>query len=158
MSYKVLQGLSTRVQISLSLTIYFMIKDAEVKRRSNSNRNHKTYPTWTACLVFCAGSLAPALWSDVWRAAEAPLTTAGTAAGAAVAACSGTGWRTDPGCSSNSHYTLLKIKHTRFRKYHRKSTLILHYFDALNLKYSMFLVQDQVRRNRCNDTWQLASS
>lgn len=89
--------------------IYVILDSANVTKLDDQQNCR----TWTACLVFYAGSMAPPRCSDVWRAAEAPLMTADTAAGAAVAACSGTGWRTDPECSSDSHYTPLRIKHNR---------------------------------------------
>lgn len=57
-------------------------------------------PTWTASLVSCG--CCRTVWCR-WSAGWAPPGTGSTAAVAAAAACSATGWRRDPGCSSGCH-------------------------------------------------------
>lgn len=56
--------------------------------------------TWTASLV--PWGCWRTMWC-CWSAGWAPPGTGSTAAVAAAAACSATGWRRDPGCSSGCH-------------------------------------------------------
>lgn len=78
--------------------------------------------TWTACLVPWG------CWPTVcccWSAGWAPPVTGSTAAVAAAAACSATGWRRDQGCSLGCHSWSL---HGEKKK---ENVSVFHFFTSL---------------------------